>query len=61
MSAIEIPETTKMLGRDMTTLEIAKYLKRNHRTIKKFVNEGNGRNTPKRSHLREVSSRDDVN
>jgi transposase len=50
---------TSMLGSGKSTLEIAKNMNRDHRTIKKFVFSGKSkRKTPKRSHLRRLSHRD---
>ena len=52
-------KVTSVLGNGMSTLEIAKNMNRDHRTIKKYVYSGKtGRKTPKRSHLRTLSSRD---
>ena len=50
---------TSMLGYGKSTLEIAKNMNRDHRTIKRFVVSGQTkRKTPKRCHLRRLSPRD---
>ena len=50
---------TTMLGYGKSTLEIAKNMNRDHRTIKRFVVSGQTkRKTPKRCHLRRLSPRD---
>ena len=50
---------TSMLGYGSSTLEIAKNMNRDHRTIKRFVVSGQTkRKTPKTCHMRRLSPRD---
>ena len=50
---------TSMSGYGKSTLEIAKNMNRDHRTIKRFVVSGQTkRKTPKRCYLRRLSPRD---
>ena len=50
---------TSMLGYGNSTLEIAKNMNRDHRTIKRFVVSGQTkRKTPKTCHMRRLSLRD---
>ena len=50
---------TSMLGYGKSTLEIAKNMNRDHRTIERFMVSGQTkRKTPKRCHLRRLSPRD---
>lgn len=59
LADVDRVKITSMLGNGMSTQEIAKNMNRDHRTIKKYVYSGKtGRKTPKRSHLRTLSSRD---
>ena len=59
LTNVDCTEITSMLGNGMSTLEIAKYMNHDHRTIKKFVfSHEMERKTPKRSLLRTLSSRD---
>jgi len=59
ISLAEQLQIVSLLGKGRTTLEIAKELQRDHRTIKVFVHDGKKeRKVPVRSHTRKVSIRD---
>ena len=55
----EMKKITHLLGLGRSTLEISKIIKRDHRTIKKYVYKGKTkRKDPKRGHLKKLKERD---